>query len=392
MAAIFISIFIVCIVLILFSRPRRRDGLAPEGGSRIKNALAVAMVKSGSKKRPEWQSANLADGRVPVPEGVEKANYNDSFVFQGADADGNVFLTRLGFRSGGSEAEVWVWAAFGGERFANDKRWVKLTPESDPAAIEAAGLKYELIQAGQWRLSYKGTLNGVTSEMDLTWKATAAMYCSADHMDPKGTALAMAEMPWSREYFERIRSEKQVRIEQGGILTGFFKAGDRSFDIDMRGIRDHSWGKRDWTYLNRYLWTVLALNEETEIAGMKVTYLAVSPVDYGDSFKRLASGWIAGPDAVLPVSFATDLMDIGGDGVIPEKFTLKFRVPGSELLILEVDRQQPEIPWVMQGRGFEVNEARCAVTLNGRKGFGLSEFGYAADRGYHRPFESGDED
>lgn len=392
MAAIFISILIVCIVLILFSRPRRRDGLAPEGGNRIKNALAVAMVKSGTKKRPDWQSADLADGRVPVPEGVEKANYNDSFVFQGADADGNVFLTRLGFRAGGSEAEVWVWAAIGGDRFANDERWVKLTSEAEPSAIEAAGLKYELIRAGEWRLSYKGTLNGEPSEMNLIWKAEAAMYCSADHMDPKGTALAMAEMPWSREYFERIRSEKQIRIEQGGILAGSFKAGDRSFDIDMKGIRDHSWGKRDWTYLNRYLWTVLALDEEIEIAGLKVSYLAVSPVDYGDSFKRLASGWVAGPDGVLPVSFATDLMEVGGDGVIPEKFVLKFRTPGSELLTLEVDRKQPEIPWVMQGKGFEVNEAFCRVSLNGISGVGLSEFGYAADRGYHRPFETGDED
>ncbi len=297
MTAIFVSILVVCIVLIAFSRPRRRDGLAPEGGSRIKNALAIAMVKSGAKKRPEWQSVSLADGRVPIPEGLEEAHYNDSFVFQGADAQGNVLLTRLGFRDGGKEAEVWMWGAFNGERFANDKRYVKLTSDANSLDIAAAGLRFELVTTGEWRLTYKGTLNGKLSEVNLKWKVDAAMYCSADHMDPKGTALAMAEMPWSREYFNRIRSEKQVRIEQGGILTGTFKVAGRSFDVNMRGIRDHSWGKRDWTYLNRYLWTVLALDEETEIAGIKVKYLAVSPVDYGDSFKRLASGWIAGSAA-----------------------------------------------------------------------------------------------
>ena len=391
MTAIFVSILVVCIVLIAFSRPRRRDGLAPEGGSRIKNALAIAMVKSGAKKRPEWQSVSLADVRVPIPEGLEEAHYNDSFVFQGADSQGNVLLTRLGFRDGGKDAEVWMWGAFNGERYSNDERYVKLTSDANSLDIAAAGLSFELIREGEWCLTYKGTLNGKLSEVNLNWKADAAMYCSADHMDPRGTALAMAEMPWSREYFERIRSEKQVRIEQGGILTGTFKVDGRSFDVNMRGIRDHSWGKRDWTYLNRYLWTVLALDEETEIAGIKVKYLAVSPVDYGDSFKRLASGWIAGDDDVLPVSFATDLMEIGGDGIIPGKFTLKFRVPGSKLLTLEVDRRQPEIPWVMQGGGFEVNEAWCGVTLNGVKGVGLSEFGYAGDRGYSRPFEKDSE-
>ncbi len=392
MVRIIISVVVVCIILLLLSRPRRRDGLAPEGGSRLKNALAILMVKSGMKNRPEWQSASLADGRVPVPEGVDEANYNDSFVFQGADADGNVILARLGLRGGGREAEVWMWGAFGGERFANDERSVLLTSDADPDDIAAAGLRFELITEGEWRLTYTGSLNGKPAEVNLSWKADAAMYCSADHMDPKGTALAMAEMPWSREYFERIRSEKQVRIEQGGLLRGTFKVDGKTFNVDMRGIRDHSWGKRDWTFLNRYLWTVLALDEETEIAGIKVKYLAVSPVDYGDSFKRLASGWIAGSKEVLPVSFTSDLLDIGGDGVIPGRFTLKFRVPGSQLLTLKVERRQPEMPWMVQGDGFEINEAWCGVTLNGVKGVGLSEFGYAADRGYHRPFEDEDAD
>lgn len=388
MAAIFISILIICIILISFSRPRRRDGLAPEGGSRLKNALAVLMVKSGTKSRPEWHSISLSDERVPVPESVEEANYNDSFVFQGSDAQGHVLLTRLGFRGGGKEAEVWMWGAFAGERFANDKRFVKLTSDDAPDAVAAAGLSYQLVSEGEWKLTYNGTLNGKPAEVKLNWKADAAMYCSADHMDPKGTALAMAEMPWSREYFQRIRSEKQIRIEQGGILTGTFTVDGRSFDVNMRGIRDHSWGKRDWTYLNRYLWTVLSLDEEMEIAGNKVKYLAVSPVDYGDSFKRLASGWIAGDEVVLPVSYTTDLIEIGGDGVIPNRFTLQFRVPGSELLTLEVERRQPEMPWMVQDDGFEINEAWCGITLNGVKGVGLSEFGYAAGRNYKRPFET----
>jgi len=387
MTAVFVPILVVCIVLIAFSHPRRKDGLSPEGGSRVKNAIALAMVKAGNKNRPDWQSASLADGRVPVPQGVEEANYNDSFVFQGADADGNVLLTRMGFRSGGKEAEVWMWGVFDGERYANDEHLLKLTSDADPQEIAAGGLRFELITPGEWKLTYSGTLNGKPSEVILNWKADAAMYCSADHMDPKGTAMAMAEMPWSREYFERLRSEKQVRIEQGGILTGTFTVDGRSFDVNMRGIRDHSWGKRNWAYLNRYLWTILALNEPADIAGIQVKYLAVSPVDYGDSFRRLASGWIAGDEGVLPVSFSTDLMEVGGDGVIPGKFTMKFRVPGSDVITLDVDRRQPEMPWLVQNAEFEVNEAWCGITLNGVKGAGLSEFGYAADRGYHRPFE-----
>ena len=387
MAPILISIVIVCVVLLLFSRPRRRDGLAPEGGSRLKNLAAILMVRAGNRRRPPWQSAAPADRRVPVPDGVERSQYNDSFVFQGSDAAGNTLLTRLGFRGGGTEAELWFWGAFDGGRAANDTRLVSLESDADPEVIAAGGLSYAKSGAGEWRIGYRGSLDGVDSEVDLTWTADAAMYCSAEHMDPVGTAKAMAEMPWSRDYFARISSEKQVRIEQGGRLTGTVRRGDDSWTVDMRGIRDHSWGKRDWSFLNRYLWTVLALEEPLEIAGLKVTYLAVSPVDYGDSFKRIASGWVAGPSGVLPVSFATDLMEIGGDGTIPQLFTLRFRVPGSEVLTLEVDRRQPEMPWLVQNGAFEVNEAWCGIRLNGVPGYGLSEFGYAAGRGYRRPFD-----
>ena len=108
-----LAILIVCLGLLLFSRPRSRKNLVPEGGPRIKNALAWLMVKSGEKRRESWQDVRLADSRVPVPDGVDEEMYNDSFVFQGADADGNVFLTRLGFRNGGREVEIWFWEQTG---------------------------------------------------------------------------------------------------------------------------------------------------------------------------------------------------------------------------------------------------------------------------------------
>ena len=388
MILIIISVVVLCLVFVLLSRPRRRDGLVPEGGSRIKNALAIAMVKSGGRNKPEWQSAAPADARVPVPEGVGVKDYNDSFVFQGADADGNVFLTRLGFRDGGENVEIWFWGAFGGRRFVNDDQFITGLGDADQTTVSAPHLSYERIGEGEWRIRFDGTLDGKAAKADLTWKADAPMYCSADHMDAKSMALAMAEMPWSREYFDRIGSEKQVRIEQGGSLTGSIDAGGEAIPVKMIGVRDHSWGKRDWQFLNRYIWTVLAMDEPVEIAGIKVRYLAIYAVDYGDSFKRLSSGWIAGDGGVLPVTHTVDLMDVGNDGVIPEKFNLDFRVPGSGKCVMEVDRRQPEVPWMLAGGRFEVNEAYCSVVLNGTRGYGCAEFGYAGGRGYGRPFET----
>ena len=392
MVPIIIGVLAASVVLVLFSRPRSRQGLAPEGGSRLKNAAALLLTKAGPRNLEDWRTIDNCDNRVPVPEGVEEANYNDSFVFQGADAGGNIFLTRLGFRNAGREVEVWFWGSDGGERYANDERFIARDSDPDPDGISAGGLTYEKLEDGVWKISFAGSINGQEGRGELIWKADAAMYFSPVHMDPRSTARAMAEMPWSRDYFESLRSENAVRIEQGGRLRGEISFGGRTVKLEMKGIRDHSWGKRDWNFITRYMWTILSLEQPTEICGVEARYLAISPVDYGDNFKRMATGWIAGSDEVKPVAYITDMAHIGNDGVIPGRFELKFRSPDARPVTIDVERRQPEMPWIVFDGRFEVNEAWCGVKVNGTRAYGVAEFGYSADRGYNRPFEKGDVD
>ena len=63
---------------------------------------------------------------------------------------------------------------------------------------------------------------------------------------------------------------------------------------------------------------MLAFDEPVELFGMKAKYMGISPVNYGDSFRRITTGWVAGDDEVKPVCYATDLLHIGNDGVIPK--------------------------------------------------------------------------
>ena len=384
---VIIVILAAVFLFMLFSNPAHNSDLVPQGGKRIKNMLSFLMVKSGIKHLPEWQTVKNADNRLEIPEGVDKEQFNDSFVFQGSDNSGNVFLARIGFRGGGKEAEVWFWGVFDGKKYVNDTRLVKFN-EPDLSGMSAGGLEFIKTGSNTWQIKYNGTLNGNPAEVKLNWTNKSAIYSSAENMSIKSTALAMAEMPWSREYFEKLRSEKQARIEQGGIVSGTVKADGKEYTLNMKGIRDHGWGKRNWSYINRYIWIIVSLNREIEIAGEKINYLVISPVDYGETFKRLASGWLGGKDTILPVDSTTDLALIGEDGVIPEKFNIQFEVPGSDVLTMSVVRKAPEMPWIVQNGAFEVNEAWCAVEINGVKGTGLAEFGYAAGRGYNRPFET----
>jgi hypothetical protein len=44
------------------------------------------------------------------------------------------------------------------------------------------------------------------------------------------------------------------RIEQGGRYAGTMRIGGRTFDIDVLGQRDHSWGMRDWGAASHWKW------------------------------------------------------------------------------------------------------------------------------------------
>ena len=127
--------------------------------------------------------------------------------------------------------------------------------------ISAGGLRYQY-QPGDdaWRITYQGSLDDAQHcTVDLIYRPTTRIYLSSEHMDPVSTGKAMAEMPWSRAYFEQLKSERQVRMEQGGTIRGTVVVDGTEHAIDLQAFRDHSWGKRNWSFLNRYIWNILSL-------------------------------------------------------------------------------------------------------------------------------------
>lgn len=137
----------------------------------------------------------------------------------------------------------------------------------------------------------------------------------------------------------------------------------------MRGVRDHSWGKRKWSFIKRYIWNVFSFSEGISLGGNTYRYLVYATVNYGTSFRCLVSGWIGGDASVLPIVAATDQAQLGEDGVIPEQ------------------------SWFMQNGEFEVCEAYCTFEAKGPEGagsdVGMSEFGYSKAAGYSNRFIDG---
>jgi hypothetical protein len=359
--------------------------LQPQGGSFIKNAVGAALVRLGSRSQEIEKDKERINRRVLPPDG-DPHHFNDSFVFQGSADDGVMFMSRLGFRDDGSVAEVWVFLDLDGQKLVNTNTLLTLSTASD-TEVSAGGLSY-VYQPDEdgWRITYDGPLDRAEHcSLDLMYRPSTRIYLSSEHMDPVSTGKAMAEMPWSRAYFQRLKSERQVRMEQGGTIKGTVQVDGTEHRIDLQAFRDHSWGKRDWTFLNRYIWNILSLNKPLVLAGDEYTHFCYTTVDYGSSFKHLVSGWIAGPTSVLPIVASSDMNLLASDGVIPEKYDIVFRPKGLGPVTGQVHRLGAAHGWMLQGNDFEVNEAYCKLTIEGIEGQGMSEFGFSRSCGIHRP-------
>jgi len=368
----------------------KSDQLKPVGGPFWKNWSAWALINLGNLTRENKIDISEANHRIPVLPGRPIENYNDSFVFQGSDAKGNLIMTRLGFREDGSMVEVWVWLVINGKKYSIVDDVISIS-RPDPEAISANGLSFlcHNDEKNIWQIRYSGPLSpGIQlCEMDVIFTADAMMYHSGMHMDVWTFAKSMAEMPWSRDYFKNLSSETQCRIEQGGTMIGKVVLDGNTFDVNMLSIRDHSWGKRNWAFMRRYIWNILCLEDDLVINHQKFRYLVYTTVNYGTTFRHLVSGWIGGKDAVLPIVEASDMAVLGEDGRIPEAFESQFRAKGGPVFTIKTKRSTIEHSWLTQNNQFEICEAHCTVSIGGITGYGMSEFGYVKGFGYSRPFE-----
>ena len=359
--------------------------LRPQGGPLLKNLLATALTRLGQRPADIERDLQKINRRVPPSPGNSE-HYNDSFVFQGSSPDHEMFMSRLAFRGDGDSAEVWVFLDLGGRKLVNLNPIVHGVSRTD-TQISAGGLTYAYDpSADRWRITYDGPLDGADHcEIELEYRPRSAIYLSSRDMDPGATGKAMAEMPWNRAYFQKLGSERQVRMEQGGSLSGEVQLDGERRALELRAFRDHSWGKRDWSFLNRYLWTIISLQRPLHIDGEAYDYFCFTIADYGTSFRHLVAGWIAGPHHVRPIVAASDMGAIAAKGEIPARYPIHFQPKNGPLLSGLVTRLGVAQPWVLQNQSFEVNEAYCQVTLEGIDGQGMSELGFSSRCGIARP-------
>lgn len=231
-------------------------------------SIKKKIITSNIRKR---QSAgyDIKESELYTLSASDDQHINNSYFFSAHTMDGETLFVRLGLRGDGSK-EVWVGYS-DGHRFVENDRELYAPGEEAPLSVEC------IEPAKTWKIRYRGTLRDVAEEGRKTFSAAlnAEFRASADIFDffydndPQTTAHALASEAWSKQLFADISANNQRHYEQAGTLTGQLSIDGVTQDLQMVCGRDHSFGPRYWSYMNRHFW-ILGIDENGSVLNISM--------------------------------------------------------------------------------------------------------------------------
>lgn len=177
------------------------------------------------------------------PGGAEQ--WSDSFYFGGGDGRGLAFYARIGRRPNESVTEAALGAWLPGQGFFLS--FARAAPAAavtaGPLAFECRAplLTWELRFEGEGRLFERAEHLATRREAHRPVRAAGVLRFTA-WCDPLSFASGLAAGVASDHY------------EQPGSIAGTLVVDGRRHPLAGRGLRDHSWGVRDWQRVPYWRW------------------------------------------------------------------------------------------------------------------------------------------
>ncbi len=240
----------------------------------IKKRIIISALKKKRAKGFSEQESELHK----LPEDADE-HINNSYYFGGNTLSGQSLVFRVAFRC--NLSELFILYTENGHFYYLEKQ--EYGPSDNP-------LKLECIEpAKRWHAVFNGPLKDYSTgenldvSFDVDFIARLPIFSSAYHGDLEGLAKPIAKQKWTKEFFqsisggdmgmssslskaEKLRQKKnneQHHYEQTGRIAGSIKINGVESKIDIPASRDHSYGKRDWNYMNNHIW-LMAQTEKGE--------------------------------------------------------------------------------------------------------------------------------
>jgi hypothetical protein len=341
-------------------------------GQKLKELIVKRLIEKRKKKNP-FDEISAESFQLPQEAGTDQ---NNSYYFSSHDMEGNSLLFRLGIRGGGS-CEVWfALKENNGSIYVNSRQI--FSGSQSPAAVEC------LEPGVKWKFGFHGKMAKVSLDENLAasllekdieisfegiFTASSPIFEFSRHMDSGPIARALAKEKWSGNFFASLAQNHQVHYEQQGIVSGTLTAAGESRAVNWPAMRDHSFGKRDWEYMDRHIW-LMALLENGDA-------LNVNMVRYPD-ISELQTGYFISGGNTTCVDRVTSMDEIECSGHVPVSFKYLVRLVDGRAFTVTC-KKELEYVFPFKDGAYTIFEGIGSFLVDGIKGRGILEFGFNSD-------------
>jgi hypothetical protein len=305
-------------------------------------AVEVAEITAASEG---WQQ--------PGPE----QQWSDSFYFGGGDGQGLAFYSRVGRRPNEAvtEGAVGVWLP--GQGFLLSYARIGLTEqiEAGPVRFECAlPLRlWEIVLEGAGRLFERAEHVATRRDDFETVEIRGALSFTAWH-GPLSFRSGLADGVATAHY------------EQPGSVAGTIEVAGRRHPLAGRGMRDHSWGVRDWQAVPYWRWFGMIADPDN--------FLVLNNVGTRDG-GEVAGGFLMRDGVLAPIEDCETRSELDPDLGCQRSFVARARdAAGRETTLAGRATEVAPLRQRRDGRLTHVNEGLTEYVWEGRRGTGISEY------------------
>ena len=321
----------------------------------FKKKLMTSQINKRNKKAVfDYKAAeefSLSPSESPI--------INNSYYFSAHNEEISIFL-RVGNRT--SEIETWFVIYYKGQIYSLNR---ELYPVDDNP------IKINLLDLGDYSISFKGILNDKDKvDFSSTFKHTQKVINFSTDMPASRMAVAMANEKWNKKFFKGLENiSGQTHYEQEGILEGSFTLNGDKVEFSMPCVRDHSFGKRDWNYMNNHLW-LMAVSPKGQFNYSLVSYPVFSSLEVGNYRQDNETHFM--------LSSNLNYEDIN-KGEIPHSLSFEIELDNKEVKKVEV-KYLTGVSYRFSNNQYTLHENIAEFDIGGEKYRGILEIGFNVDK------------
>jgi hypothetical protein len=283
--------------------------------------------------------------------------WSDSFYFGGGDGQGLAFYSRVGRRpnEGVTEGALGIWLPGQGFLLTFARTGLGESIAAGPVNFECAlPLRlWEIGFEGGGRLFERAEHIATDRERYETVEVHGALRFMA-WGDPLSFRSGLAEGVATSHY------------EQPGSIAGTIEVGGRRHALAGRGMRDHSWGVRDWQAVPYWRWFGMIADPDN--------FLVLNNVGTRGG-REVAGGFLMRDGVVAPIEACETESEMDPELGCQRSFVARARdATGRETTLSGRAIEVAPLRQRRDGRLTHVHEGLTEYDWEGRRGTGISEY------------------